>query len=340
MMNAEIVSAHELRSAGLVGNDRALASVVESLGVPGTGIGERRLTARLYNSIEFDVIPSRGFDIGDTWFRGIPISWFSPVSDARSLPSPVDSEWLTRFTGGLLTTCGFSTIGAAANGEGLHGRASHLPADEVAWSVADDGVELRGTVESVALFGPSFRLRRTISASTSDNGTAQFHVTDNVANIGPEAAPLSLMYHLNFGAPLVAPGTRVSIDSTGTVASSAHREVPDWRHLPTPSAHIAEAVFAHSGMSVAPDGFAQASIASSTSDLGVRIEWSATTLPHLHQWVFPTRGRWALGIEPATAPLFGAGREAAHAGAPVLEPGEMRSHELRISVGKQEAVLG
>ncbi len=231
-------SSRDLRAGGLIGNSRALASVTESLGVPGTGAAERRLTARLYDSVEFDVIASRGFDLGDTWFRGVPLSWFSPISDARALPSPAGVEWLTRFIGGLLTTCGYGTIGTAANGEGLHGRASHLPADEVAWSVVDDRVELTGVMESVALFGPSFRMRRSISAASNTDGTARIRIADDVTNIGPEAAALSLMYHLNFGAPLVAPGTTVGIDSTATVASATHAEVPDWRTLPSPSANL------------------------------------------------------------------------------------------------------
>ncbi len=93
-------------------------------------------------------------------------------------------------------------------------------------------------------------------------------------------------------------------------------------------------------MSVGADGFARASIVSSIADLGVRIEWSASTLPRLHQWVLPTRGRWALGIEPATAPLFGTDREAPHAGAPVLEPGDVRSQEVRITVGTRDVGRG
>ena len=229
------MTGQDLANAGLFASLRPRASVKESLGVPGTAAAERLLTARLYGSLEFEVLPGRGFDVGDTWFRGTPVSWFSPVADARALPAPSGSEWLTRFTGGLLTTCGFGTIGAAANGEGLHGRASHLPADEVSWRVADDGsVRLDGMVESVALFGPSFRVRRGYRASTRPDGSATLTVTDDVTNIGPEPAALSMMYHLNFGAPLVAPGSSVAIDSADVVASAAHPEVARWDQLPQP----------------------------------------------------------------------------------------------------------
>jgi hypothetical protein len=65
---------------------------------------------------------------------------------------------------------------------------------------------------------------------------------------------------------------------------------------------------------------------------GIEIAWTATTLPRLYQWVFPTRGRWALGIEPASAPLFGADRASLHAGAPVVQPGDSRRHEIRMTI--------
>ena len=334
------MNAPDLARAGLFATMRPRASVKESVSIPGTGAAERLLTARLFDSLEFEVLPGRGFDIGDTWYRGTPMSWFSPVRDARALPAPSGTEWLSRFTGGLLTTCGFGTIGAEGNGEGLHGRASHLPADEVSWRVADDGsIRLDAIIESVALFGPSFRVRRSYHATTSGAGMAQLKITDDVTNCGPEASALSMLYHLNFGAPLVAPGSTVVINSDEVAASAPHPEVPEWSVLPQPVDHITEAVFEHRGVMSNAEGFARATVLSSAADLGVIVEWTATTLPRLHQWVFPTRGRWALGIEPATAPLFGLDRNGEHAGAPVLSPGQSRLHEVRISIGSREAAL-
>lgn len=228
-------TAAQLDERGLFATGRARASVKESYGAPGTAAAERSLTARLSDSLEFEVLPGRGFDLGDTWYRGTPLSWFSPVRDARALPSPAGTEWLSRFTGGLLTTCGFGTIGAPANGEGLHGIASHLPADEVFWRVGDSGdLHLGATIESVSLLGPSFRVRRRIHATPDTNGMARITESDDVTNIGPEAAPLSMMYHLNFGAPLVAPGSSIAIESDRVEASAPHPEVPDWSVLPQP----------------------------------------------------------------------------------------------------------
>jgi len=329
---ANSVSGDRLARDGFFATRRPLASVKESLGVPGTGAPERLLTARLYDSLEFEVLPGRGFDIGDTWYRGIPVSWFSPTRDARALPSLTGNQWLSRFTGGLLTTCGLDNIGPATAAQGMHGNIGHLPADEVAWTVnASNDIALSGVIESTALFGASFRVHRTVKASTSVAG-AELHIVDTVTNIGIDDAPLSMLYHVNLGAPLIAPGTRVAMDSTRVTASAPHPDVPDWTTLPSPVERQTESVFEHL---VEPrgDGFAHASVTSSVVDLAVVVEWSAATLPHLNQWVVPTRGRWALAIEPSSAPLFGPGRDAPHAGAPLLAVGETRSHEIRIIIG-------
>lgn len=327
------MNADDLDRAGLLATARARASVKESLGIPGTIAPERLLTARLFDGLDVEVLPGRGFDLGDTWHRGVPISWFSPVADARALPAPHGTDWLTRFTGGLLTTCGLDSIGVAEADGSLHGRASHLPAQEVSWRIEDGaGIRLDGTVEHTSLFGPSFRLRRRITLATLSGGASRISVVDDVRNIGPAVAALNLMYHLNFGAPLVVPGSRIDIEQTAVAAASAHPDVPDWSTLPAPVDHVAEAVFAHHGVAAA-DGIARACITSAAHDLGVVVEWSAATLPHLHQWVFPTRGRWALGIEPATAPLFGPERDGADAGAPLVLPGRSRSHRVRITIG-------
>ena len=57
-------------------------------------------------------------------------------------------------------------------------------------------------IESVALFGPSFRVRRSYRASAGGHGMSRLTVIDDVTNIRPEPAPRSMMYHFNLGAPL------------------------------------------------------------------------------------------------------------------------------------------
>ncbi|PJJ55800.1 DUF4432 family protein [Compostimonas suwonensis] len=327
---------------GLYGRDTPLASVTDRLGVPGTADPARVLHARVADGLDVEVLPGRGFDIGDAYHRGTPLSWFSPVADTRPLDSPRGEEWLRRFTGGLLTTCGLGNIGPAREGdgmqggEGMHGRASHTPATGIRHRTgARDGetaVTLEATIDSIELFGPSLRMERTIESAVDAHGVARLHVRDVVENIGALGAPLSLLYHLNLGAPLVVPGTTVRVPGASARPREPHVEIPDAATLPPPCDTIVDAVFEHAHPHLDAEGFAHASVTQPGGGMRLDVAWSAVTLPRLYQWVFPTRGRWALALEPATAPLFGPGRDEPHAGAPLLAPGERRRHELRITI--------
>lgn len=114
--------------------------------------------------------------------------------------------------------------------------------------------------------------------------------------------------------------------------------------LPQPVEHSTEAVFEHHSVS-SRAGLARAVIVNPDASLRAVVEWSADELPRLYQWVLPTRARWALAIEPSTAALFGPDRDGPdgaglEGGAPVLERGEARHHEVRITVGAGAARSG
>lgn len=336
MRPGTVPSAAELLSEGVLGRQDAVASVTEWHGVPGSGEAERLLRTRIMRGLEVDVIPSRGFDIGDVSFRGIPLSWFSPVRDARALANPTGSQWASRFNGGLVTTCGLNSFGPARGDEGLHGSFSHLPARDVRWRTQiEDGetrIELTATIDSVQLFGPSFTLQREIVSTLDAYDAATLRIRDHVTNVGVEPAPVSALYHLNFGAPLVVPGTTVTVDAASVTMREACNEVASPGFLPQVTRTLTEAVFEHIGVEPDAAGFGQAQIRNPGIGLEVTVQWHLSSLPRLLQWVFPTRDRWALGIEPANAPLFGPDRDRVNAGAPVLAPGESCDFEVVITV--------
>jgi hypothetical protein len=152
-------------------------------------------------------------------------------------------------------------------------------------------------------------------------------------NAGVETAPLAMLYHVNLGAPLAVPGSLVRIEPTSTVMREPCRSVDSWSKLPPPADVLTEAVFEHRGVPRDSDGYAHANVISPTHY--ARISWDAAALPRLYQWVLPTRTRWALGIEPSTAPLFGNDRDENHRGAPELNAGQEQTHRLRIAMRKQ-----
>jgi hypothetical protein len=43
---------------------------------------------RVYAGIDLRIYPNRGLDIGAAWFRGIPLSWISPVGEGGAMDRP------------------------------------------------------------------------------------------------------------------------------------------------------------------------------------------------------------------------------------------------------------
>jgi len=327
----------ELRRRGYLARDESVASVTDRLAQPGSSDHARVLHAQVTGGLAVDVLPARGLDVGAASVAGHPLAWASPVADARALDRAVGEAWIDRFTGGLLATCGLANFGPArdadATGLGVHGDVHHLPARNVRATPSRGlpEVVVEGDVERSTVFGSSVRVERRISNGLDARGRPQLEVADRIVNTSSLPAPVAALYHVNLGAPLVLPGTTVDVDAERSDLREPCPQVPSHAVLPEACEEVTEAVFEHVGVRVDADGLARARV-TSPDGLGVEVSWSAATLPRLYQWVLPSRGRWALGVEPASAPLFGPDRTGEHAGAPLLAPGETREHLLRITV--------
>src|SRR5690606_25026073 len=143
------------------------------------------------------------------------LTWIS--QGGVKAPHPFDKglDWLKTFGGGLITTCGLSHIGGPESdsyGErGLHGNISNLPA-ELESVVQTDRVEgimemsMTGVVKETQALGTHLEWRRRISGVL---GQAKLSLRDEIHNRGNTAAPHMLLYHCNFGWPLVDEGTEI-----------------------------------------------------------------------------------------------------------------------------------
>jgi hypothetical protein len=304
-----------LLARGLVALPESVAQVEE---VVRAG-GGRLLTIRLHGGLTIDVLPDRGLDLGAVWWHGVPLAWRSPH---RADPGP-GNGWEERFLGGLMVTCGPENIGPPTATAGQHGSHHLTPATEVRWwrEVTADGVEVhvRGVVGRSTLYGTRVVVEREIVARTD---RARVEVRDVVRNEGDTAVGVPLLYHVNLGAPLLAPGGRLHLGPD--VRTRLRDPLPPGRDplmLPAPTVGAEAVVAEHQGLAVSPDGLSWAVLEVPGSTTRVRVAWPAATLPRLCTWAWPARGAWVLGVEPTNAPLFGPEREGPHTGAPLLGPG-------------------
>jgi hypothetical protein len=236
---------------------------------------ERGLRTMLLQNdrIAVEVVVDRALDIAAARIRQIPVAWRSPTE--------IVAPWFVEnrgFFGGLLTTCGLDHIGFPAERSAerfgysaratdafpMHGRVSGSPARLMSYGVREEEGQLvasvEGVVSQVAVFGEYLTLTRRVGIAY---GSGVVTVHDEAANQGYASSPLAMMYHVNFGWPLVAPGAVVS-----TPLPRLHGEV-DNRLVRPPKPGASERVWM---FAVEPDarGRGSAGIANAASTLLAR----------------------------------------------------------------------
>ncbi|HEY0264804.1 MAG TPA: aldose 1-epimerase family protein [Granulicella sp.] len=311
--------------------------------------GVSTLRVRTGRGLEFWVIPDRGMDILEASFRGVSLSWHSPTGVTHpAYFSNRGIEWLRGFFGGLLTTCGLSTAGAPSvdNGEtlGLHGYMNNTPAEPCNWTEewkGDDCIfTISGKVREASVFGPNLVLERTITTSLA---SSSFTVKDVVENQGIAESPLMLLYHWNFGFPLLTDRSQIHVPSvtrdpsTPVSAASAER----WNLFEEPQRGIDERVYFHS-MRPDADGRVTAVLVSDRErpEFGIALSYDASTLPEFIEWKLTGVNHYVLGLEPANCRSLGRKAERERGTLQFLKPGERHEFhtELRVLEGAEEVI--
>ena len=307
----------------------------------GVSDGVHAVRVRTGGGLEYVVLLSRGMDIGQASYNGMPLAWVSPTLPAHPHAfEPEDRRWLRTFHGGLMTTCGLSNAGMA-NSEGgdnlgLHGYASHLPAEEVGirheWT-EDEQCRLlvTGTLREARVFGENLRLVRSIYSFVGDN---TIYVMDRAENAGYKAVPLMLLYHLNFGWPLVEESSTLTYDARGPVKprdADAQRGLKTWAKMDAPTPSYKEQCFFHD---VKADDAGEAHITLGNPNRGVyaTVSYVKENLPYLTQWKMMGQGEYVCGIEPANCLVLGRHEERKANRLQMIEPGEIVPFAFAITI--------
>jgi hypothetical protein len=294
---------------------------------------------RTGSGFRFCVCPSRGMDITFAEHNGRALCWNSSTGIVH--PGFYENEnlgWLRGFAGGLLTTCGLSSFGPASEDDGerfgIHDRVSYLPATNVATSEEWIGDELeivcRGQLRQTRVFGPNLVLTRSITTRAGDN---KLTVRDIVQNEGFAPAPLVILYHCNFGFPVVSEYSKVRAPSQKCTPrdEAAQTGAENWMQLEAPQSAYAERVYFHQ-MQPDESGFVRAEIWNEQLHFGAYVRYRADTLPHFTQWKMMGMGTYVCGLEPSNAPLASRAELRQRGQLPVLQPDETREFEIELGV--------
>ncbi len=316
------------------GSLQQLARVEQLVHADGPARGSRLIRMLSAGGLDVDVHPDRALDLGLARYRGIPISWLSSVGMAApGLADDQGTRWLRTFGGGLLATCGLDSFGPpsvdAGREFGLHGRVGHLPASVHTAGIVDGVLTVAGTVRQAAALGDDLVLERVLRMPL-DGGRLELH--DRVTNEGFDPAGHMVLYHMNFGWPLLDDTTSVSVTARRTLPlNAAARAAPEaWRAGEPPRAGAEEQVYLHD-MTAGPR--ASATMANPVLGLRVAVGFDTATLPALMQWRLPGEGRYVMGLEPANTPHLGGRASARERGLlPVLAPGQSVDYRITVAI--------
>jgi len=319
-----------------IGDPSQVATVRPHQFTDGRAKGVSAIDFSTGSGFRFTVLPDRGLDISAAEQAGRSLCWRSPTGEVSPyFYQPEGLEWLYGFFGGLLTTCGMTHFGAPCEDEGrplgLHGRVSNIPAQEVSVETGWEGDEYiigaKGKVVESSVFGPNLSLIRSVFSFLGQN---KLYVHDEVTNEGHEPAPHMMLYHVNFGFPVVDAGSRLVAPTVKVIPrdAEAEKEKEQYALFSTPRACYKEKVYYHD--LAESGGKTMAGIVNPNMGFGAYINYRKTQLPHLIEWKMMGKGHYVAGVEPGTNLVEGRAKERAEGRLRMLKPGEIATYDLEI----------
>ena len=326
----------EILKNGYIGHPDQLVTLRRVTVAAGRAKGTEIIEVKTAGGLEVDVLPDAGLDIGQARFMGINMSWMSKNGyDSPAVVMPYENEFLNTFPGGLLFTGGLRSAGPANRDNGewhpLHGRYHGLAAEQVSAEMEGDEIVVRGIVRETALFGQCLELRRTIRIPAFGS---EVLVQDTVTNMAFKDEEIMMLYHCNFGYPLlsdkaslVLPENRETIPRTAFAKSGMDRQL----EFDRPSPCEEERVF----FQKMQDEF-WARLENPEIGVHMTISWSGDTLPILTEWRSMAAGDYALGLEPTNSFIMGRHDERGNGTLRSLKPFENVTNSVKICFAKAE----
>lgn len=296
--------------------------------------------------------PTRGMGIIEARCDGTFLGWDSPVGEIVH-PKYVDIYnrgglgWLDGFCEWMVR-CGLEAHGAPGedvivDNQGnetrsflpLHGKIANIPASGLAVAIELDPphtIRVVGEVYESMMFGPAFKLHTTIE---TELGSPSFRIIDRVENRRSVPEEMELLYHCNYGPPILGEGAKFMMPFKRMTARDprALEGIKTWDVYGAPESgfteqcYFFEPIADNKGQSVAgliaPDGKTATSI-----------EFSAKTLPWFTIWkcTGDERDGYVTGLEPGTDFPNNRSFERSKGRVVKLAPGKTYTTELAFAV--------
>jgi hypothetical protein len=329
-----------------ISNPAQLGGIETAVLDNGIGRGTRIAWINTGTGLRYKVIIDRAMDIADAFYKENSITWLShPGITAPVYFLNEGVNWLKTFGGGLLTTCGLTHVGGPENDSfgtrGLHDQISNLPAEIESIIQPDPArgrmdMSITGRIKQTQVLGPNLELKRTISGAI---GRATIKIHDEVINRGNLPAPHMLLYHFNFGWPLVDEGTDIIWQGEwqsreGGINNEIFRQGYNFRKCPPPLEEHNGNGEAVAFIDAAFDSSGQCTCGLHNAQIGIALvmRFQKKQLPWLTNWQHWGKGEYVTGIEPGTHPPVGQSKAREQKELIFLQSGESRSYDVELEV--------
>jgi hypothetical protein len=298
------------------------------------------------------VSPTRGMSVIRVERGDIRLGWDSPVKEIVH-PREINLQnrgglgWLEGFNEWMVR-CGLEWAGHPGkdrfvNNTGevaemdltLHGRIGNIPASEVEVIVDPQPphrIRLRGRVDERQFYGPKLELWTEISV---EPGATSFRIDDQIRNYSSDPQEFELIYHANFGPPLLGPGSRFigAIREVTPFNDHAAKSTAGFASYDGPTKGFVEQVYVLQPFAD-EQGSTTVMLSNQAGDRAVTMRYHIAQLPYFTLWKNLTtlEEGYVTGLEPGTSSPANRGIERQAGRVPKLLPGEIRKFGLELAI--------
>ena len=296
-----------------IGNSEQLYGIRRVILDEGNARGIAVYEVKTACGLELEILPDTGLDIGHLSYKGVNISYTTKNGyDSPARFQPMPGNFGRYFPGGMLYTCGLLSAGPENTDtkdggfQPLHGRIHGQSARGVFGYIDGENIVAGGELIETEQNGSNFSLRRKYTIPVWGS---ELTIEDEITNLRPEPMEYMMLYHMNFGYPMLS--------------ESAELELPEARKVTPRTPYAERGLSKHCEFSEPIDGEEEqvyfhemdsellASAVLKNPELGLRAEvsWSLGTLPILAEWKNMKSGDYVLGLEPSSCFIMGRERE-------------------------------
>lgn len=307
--------------------------------------------------LSFTVIPTRGMSILKVELGDVRLGWDSPVREIVH-PSLINLQsrgglgWLEGFNEWMVR-CGLEFAGHPGkdkfvNNVGdeaemdltLHGKIGNIPASEVEVVIDREPphrLRVRGRVDERMFYGPKLELWTEISTEPQAN---TFRIDDTVKNYGAYDQEFQVIYHANYGPPLLGAGARFAgaVQRVTPFNEHAAKSASQFSEYSGPQKGFIEQVYCLRPLAD-ESGQTMILLQNAAADRGVSMSFPVEQLPYVTLWKNLTalEEGYVTGLEPGTGFPYNRRIERKAGRVPKLGPNQTRRFTIDFAILNSKA---